>query len=293
MPKLPASLDMDALRSFVMGMDSGNFAQTARRLCRSTSAVSAQLKKLEQQCGSALVVKRGRHLALTPTGELLMSYARRILAINDEALLAVKGELLHGEVRLGMSEDFGESLMPAILGKFNRRYPALRITARVDRLRGLVNGIRESTLDMALAWQPDDTPPESHRITHLPLQWISHPATDIGALIARQEPVPLVMFDAPCQMRTRAIAALDGQGIPWRIVFASHSLGGIWAAVRSGLGITLRSPIGMPDSLRVLSESVLPAPGTMGVALLHADAPAAGTLASLRELLVDEVLNGV
>lgn len=85
MNKLPLTFDLDALRSFVTGIECGSFAQAAGRLCRSTSAVSAQLKKLEQQCGTALVEKRGRHLALTQNGEIIMGYARRLLALNDEA----------------------------------------------------------------------------------------------------------------------------------------------------------------------------------------------------------------
>jgi hypothetical protein len=113
------TLDLDALRSFVTGIECGSFALAASRLCRSTSAVSAQLKKLEQQCDAELVVKQGRHLALTRNGEILMGYARRLLALNDEAQRALKGELLQGEIRIGMQEDFGESLMPGILGEFS------------------------------------------------------------------------------------------------------------------------------------------------------------------------------
>ncbi len=114
-------------------MECGSFAQAALRLSRSTSAVSAQLKKLESQCGAALVVKQGRHLALTAEGEKLMSYARRLLALNDETLRALQGERLTGEIHLGMQEDFGESLMPGILGQFKRHHPQVRIVARVDR----------------------------------------------------------------------------------------------------------------------------------------------------------------
>ncbi len=95
MEKRLPGLDLDALRSFVTGMECGSFAQAALRLSRSTSAVSAQLKKLESQCGAALVTKQGRHLVLTAEGEKLMSYARRLLALNDETLRALQGEAAH------------------------------------------------------------------------------------------------------------------------------------------------------------------------------------------------------
>ncbi|WP_223953789.1 LysR family transcriptional regulator, partial [Aeromonas caviae] len=175
MSPLPPSLDLDALRSYVLGLECGSFALAAQRLCRSTSAVSAQLKKLEQQCGTDLVMKQGRHLVPTASGERLLGYAKRLLALNDEAVLALKGELLQGEIRLGVQEDFGESLLPAVLGPLCRQHPALRMTTRIDRNGALVQGIREGTLDMALAWQPQGEREDLPLIEVVQLAWIAHP----------------------------------------------------------------------------------------------------------------------
>lgn len=269
MQPLPLNLDLDALRSYVLGLDCGSFALAAQRLCRSTSAVSAQLKKLEQQCGTELVMKRGRHLVPTASGERLLGYAKRLLELNDEAVLALKGELLQGEIRLGVQEDFGESLLPAVLGPLCRQHPALHMTTRIDRNAQLMKGIREGTLDMALAWQHPEEKMDAHLIDLVSLQWIAHPNWDPAPLLARGEPLPLVLFDAPCLMRSRALKALDDAGIPWRIAFTSQSLGGIWAALQAGLGITVRSAIGMPASLSPLADA-LPSPGTLGVVLLGA-----------------------
>lgn len=268
MDKLPLTLDLDALRSFVTGIECGSFALAATRLCRSTSAVSAQLKKLEQQCDAELVVKQGRHLALTHNGEILMGYARRLLALNDEAQRALKGELLQGEIRIGMQEDFGESLMPGILGEFRRHHPGLRIIARVDRNQALLTALEDNALDMALLWQPENTPHEGKLLGQCQLEWIQHPDLDISTLLAQGEPLPLVMFEHPCMMRSRATASLDRAGIAWRVVFVSHSLSGIWAAVQAGLGITLRTRVGMPGNLRV-AGSVLPSPGNLGITLMQ------------------------
>ena len=222
MDKLPLTLDLDALRSFVTGIESGSFAQAATRLCRSTSAVSAQLKKLEMQCGAALVVKRGRHLELTHSGEILIGYARRLLALNDEAQRALQGELLQGEIRIGMQEDFGESLMPGILGAFRRHHPGLRIIARVDRNQALLSALDASALDMALYWQPDNHPVEGKLLGQCRMEWIKHPDLDIATLLTQGEPLPLVMFDSPCLMRKRATACLDRAGITWQVVFVSQ-----------------------------------------------------------------------
>lgn len=266
MNKLPPTFDLDALRSFVTGIECGSFAQAASRLCRSTSAVSAQLKKLEQQCGADLVVKRGRHLALTQNGEIIMGYARRLLALNDEAQRALQGECLQGEIRIGMQEDFGESLMPGILGEFKRHHPGMRIIARVDRNRALLNALNDNMLDMALLWQAESVQREGKTIGQCRLEWITHPQLDIATLLAEGKPLPLVMLESPCLMRSRAIDCLDRANIAWQVVFISHSLSGIWAAVQAGLGITVRTRIGMPGNLRV-AGSLLPSPGSLGISL--------------------------
>lgn len=266
MNKLPPTFDLDALRSFVTGIECGSFAQAASRLCRSTSAVSAQLKKLEQQCGADLVVKRGRHLALTQNGEIIMGYARRLLALNDEAQRALQGERLQGEIRIGMQEDFGESLMPGILGEFKRHHPGMRIIARVDRNRALLNALNDNMLDMALLWQAESIQREGKTIGQCRLEWITHPQLDIATLLAEGKPLPLVMLESPCLMRSRAIDCLDRANIAWQVVFISHSLSGIWAAVQAGLGITVRTRIGMPGNLRV-AGSLLPSPGSLGISL--------------------------
>ncbi|WP_320721168.1 LysR substrate-binding domain-containing protein [Enterobacter sp. 296B2] len=287
MDKRFSVLDLDALRSFVEGIQSTSFAVAADRLCRSTSAVSAQLKKLEQQCGVALTVKQGRTLALTPEGEILLSYARRMLALNDEALRAIKGEQLQGEVRLGMQEDFGESVMPQVLGDFNRQHPELRLTARVERNQPLLRGVEANELDLAMVWQEGR---EGDYVRSEPLVWICRSREDVEALLQRGEPLPLVMFDAPCLLRSRAIAALDSAGIPWRIAFTSHSLSGLWAGVSAGLGITLRTGIGLPETLQI-DNRLLPYAGELGIALHQGSASADAAITSMKALIL-RTLNG-
>jgi DNA-binding transcriptional LysR family regulator len=290
--KLPLTLDLDALRSFVTGIECGSFALAANRLFRSTSAVSAQLKKLGQQCGAELVMKSGRHLALTRNGEIVMGYARRMLALNDEVQAALQGELLQEEIRLGMQEDFGESLMPGILGEFKRHHPAMRIIARVDRNRALLDAFDANALDMVLLWQTEEADRQGKLIGQCQMEWIQHPDLDLSALLAQGEPLPLVMFEHPCLMRAHALAYLNRAGIPWRVVFVSHSLSGIWAAVQAGLGITLRTRIGMPGNLRVAGR-ILPVPGSLGITLKqhHENEAEHRAQALLGELMEAALLN--
>ena len=127
------TFDLEALRSFAMGLELGSFAQAAKRLHRSTSAISAQLKKLEQQAGTPLLASQGRGLAPTAAGEALLSYARRLLMLNDEAMEVLTGPHWQGPVRLGLQAEFGEQLLPAVLGRFARAHPRLQIEAQIGR----------------------------------------------------------------------------------------------------------------------------------------------------------------
>ncbi|QIZ53157.1 LysR family transcriptional regulator [Dickeya zeae] len=283
------TLDLDALRSFVAGVELGSFALAAQQLSRSTSAVSAHLKKLEQQCDATLLRKEGRHLKLTDSGEILLNYAHKILAVNDEAMHAVRGARVEGEVRFGMQEDFGESLMPDVLGRFARAYPGVQISARIARNRELCEALSQQQLDLALSWLDEESMPGIAALAHLPMRWIRHPSFEIADYLETGRPLPLVMFEAPCLMRRRGTDALDKAGIPWRVVFVSRSLSGIWAAVNAGLGVTVRSAVGMPSSLTAATHNRLPPLPEIGVALLQAPASLPDATARLKQLLEEEL----
>src|SRR5579883_1081451 len=157
---MKVTFDLDVLRAFATGMALGSFAKAADRLGRSTSAVSAQLRKLEDQAGTAIFRKAGRGLALTLAGETLLAYARRLIELNDEAAAAVRGVEAEGWVRIGLQEDFGETLLPAVLGRFARAHPKVRIEARIARNAELIERATSGRLDLALAWSDGAaTPP--------------------------------------------------------------------------------------------------------------------------------------
>lgn len=284
------NLDIDALRSFVLGVELGSFTQAAQRIGRSPSALSAQLRKLEDQAGAALVHKAGRGLALTAAGESLLSYGRRILSLNDEAVLAIGGRELAGSVRLGLQEDFSEHLLPEVLGRFARSHRGVRIEVKVGRNADLRQGIREGRLDLALAWHTDQGAQTPHMtvLGHYPLAWIG--ARGAGPALPRQQgALSLVSFDAPCRLRKAATDALDGAGQSWNVVYSSPSLGGVWAAVTAGLGITVRTRFGLPPGLEVLEPARhgLPALPPVGLALHRAREALPEAAQCLHELLRD------
>jgi DNA-binding transcriptional LysR family regulator len=285
------NFDLDALRSFTVGMELGSFAKAADRLGRSTSAVSAQLKKLEDQAGIALLRKSGRGMALTDAGEVLLGYARRMLELNDEAAKAVGATGLEGSVRLGLQEDFGEHLLPDVLGRFARSHPGVHIEAKVARNAELVSDMIGGRLDLALTWQGAHDTPYMEEVGHYQLEWIG-PA-DAGPELRRNEsgPLPLATFDAPCLMRTIATQALDRAGIPWRFAFTSHSLGAVWAAVAAGLGVTVRTRFGLRNNLRILpaAEYGLPALPKISLVLHRLEAEPDQTCALLAADLRESV----
>jgi DNA-binding transcriptional LysR family regulator len=289
------TFDLDVMRSFATGIELGSFAKAADRLGRSTSAVSAQLKKLEDQAGAPLLRKSGRGMVLTEGGEVMLGYARRLLELNDEAASAVRGVQLEGRVRLGMQEDFGESVLPEVLGRFKRAHPKLRVEVHIARNAALLQSLNGGRLDLALAWELDFAAPHAEHVHTLPMRWI---ATDKEQAIATHEagePIPLVVLEAPCVLRTAATTALDHAGIPWRIAFTSASLAGTWAAVKAGLGISIRTPLGLPADLRALEahEVNLPALPQLGLALYRSEAEPEPAVARLGELIMQRLRESI
>ena len=280
------TFDLDALRSFVTGIDLGGFAKAADRVGRSTSAVSAHLKKLEDQIGTPILRKAGRGLALTPTGELLLSYSRRLLALNDETANAVRGMNLSGSVRIGLQEDFGEHLLSRMLGDFARAHPQVAVEVHLVRNSELVRLMNEERLDLALAWDTGAELPHGEDLGHVPMCWIGPSAMEIvGGISGR--PLPLVVFEAPCIMRSAATEALDDIGIPWRIAVASMNLVGVWTAVGVGLGVTVRTSIGLPSNVKIRSD--LPPLPSVGLKLYRAEPRQYEAINRLADIVCDTV----
>lgn len=301
--------DLDVLRSFATGIALGSYARAADRLGRSTSAVSAQLKKLEAQAGTALFRKAGRGLELTDAGQTMLAYAHRLLELNDEAAAAMRGAHLHGLVRLGLQEDFGETLLPEVLGRFARAHPKVRIEACMARCAELRERLSLGKLDLALVWETGNQAPLPYGecLLEAPLQWIG---AANGPLSERErphwwpehcagdgvqaEPLPLVLLDAPCPVREMTTAALDRAGMPWRHAFSSSSLAALWAASAAGLGLTVRTSFGLPRSVQALDRSSvgLPELPSISLWLYRAQAQPEATIARLEDMLRQALVQG-
>jgi DNA-binding transcriptional LysR family regulator len=284
------NLDLSALRTFAAAVEFGGFGMAARQLHRTPGAVSLQLKALEERLGQELFVRKGKQQRLTASGEILLGYARRILQLNDEALLALKGAASSGEVRFGMIQDLADGWLPQTLARFARTCPAVRIEVRVDRSTELQRALVAGELDLAAVFgAPDADDPT--QLASLAVRWWGHPELTLSS----SEPLPLLLLESPCTFREAAIRALEKAGRTWRIVLSSGSVSAVWAAAEAGLGVTARTAIHVPQSLQTLDSSQgLPSLGDVGLFLrmgIGKSRPAVQNLAGFLRETVEQKMN--
>lgn len=257
-------LDLELLRTFVLAVDLGSFARAAEQVSRSQSAVSLQMQRLEEQTGHQLFVRQGRSWELTASGELLSGYARQLLRLNDQAIEALSARQLAGVVRLGMLTDFSEGGLPQVLARFTEQHPRVQMEITIDKQVVLQQKLQSGKLDVIVcvgAQLPEGAIP----IGKVPLRWIGNKT------VAQQSPLPLLLFEPPCLFRAAGLSALEKSGMAWRPVLTASNVAGMWAAARAGLGITIRTQIGLPPDCKPLpAASGLPVLPQIFVYLLTA-----------------------
>lgn len=270
------AMDLDLLDTFVAVLQSGGFAKAAARRHITQSTVSQQMKRLAEQAGHPLFAAAGRRRVATPAAELLHGYAQRLLALRDDATRAL-GEGTAGEaVRIGATQDFAETRLPAVLRAFHAAHPRVRLEVRVGPSQDLTRLVEDSSLDVAVVFAAAGdklaAPFARERA-----RWLAGPGFVPPAAGA---PWPLALFDAPCVFRAAALQALDAARLPWRILYSTPSLSGLLAAVRAGLAVTLRLERHAQKGLHALgSRDGLPAVPGFRVALVTAGSPSAATRA--------------
>jgi DNA-binding transcriptional LysR family regulator len=229
------SLDIDLLRVFVAIAEELSFTAAGRRLYRTQSTVSLQLKRLERQLDRKLLKRvQGRVLGLTDTGETLLDYAQRIIRTNDEAAAALGKPMLSGTVRLGLPDETAHSTISHALSAFRSRYPLVRLEVTCRLSQELENLVAQGQLDLALINRCDPTAallPEY--IYTESLSWVASKSL----LCPPNQAIPLAGFPYGCAYRVRALEALEEAGIEWTEVYTSTSYYGVREAVISGLGL--------------------------------------------------------
>ena len=244
------NLDLDLLRTFVAVADLNTFAAAAAAVCRTQSAVSQQMQRLEQLVGKELFARHGRNKLLTEHGIQLLGYARKILRFNDEACMSLMFSNLQGVLTLGASDESADTILPFLLNRISSVYPKLALDVSVKRNAFMVEMLNENKVDLVVTThRPGQFDCLTLRTS--PTHWYC------AAEYVRQkgEPVPLVLLDDPSPFRDMVLTALNEANIPWRLAYVASTLPAVRAAVKAGLGVTARPVEMMSPDLRVLGKS--------------------------------------
>ena len=258
-------LSIDLLRSFVTISETGSYTRAAERLYRTQPALSLQIKRLEEQLDTKLFERKGRRTTVTEAGQVLLTYAQRILTLNEEAVARLSVVDTEGAVRIGVLEEVALGPLVELLTKFGRLCTKIRIELEVATSWELAARIRENKLCLAVANSTYTNDP----VTPL---WQETYVWAVNRLhdFHEWDSLPLVLFpdQYPCSLRAEALDGLRQLGRSWHIVFSSVSLTAEQAAVRAGLGIGMIAQSALTPDMRTLGpEDGMPALSRVEIAL--------------------------
>jgi DNA-binding transcriptional LysR family regulator len=276
-------LDVAPLRSFVAVADCGGFLRAAEVLHLSQAAVSQHVRRLESVIGRPLVERHGRGSRFTHDGQQLLSYARRILAVHDETMQSF-GVDAPESIVIGSTEHAAAQLLPPLAADLERSLPDHTVRLRIDRGTRLREALATGRIDVALLLGPADGP-RATRIGDLELTWYAAPG---WVRPADGQPLPVVAFDDPCALRTRALETLSQHGIPAVIAAEAPQLAGVHATVAAGAGVALMATLGQtPEGLEARHD--LPRPTPLQLAVWSRPGLAALTTRQVAQALVKSI----
>jgi DNA-binding transcriptional LysR family regulator len=285
---MTALIDIDQLRTFIAIAETGSFTKAAEFVHKTQSAVSMQMKRLEERLDRPIFARDGRASKLTEDGERLLDYARRIVKLNIEALAAFSTAELSGRVRLGVPDDYADRYLPEIMARFSRSYPGVELTVSCQSSSELMELIDDNHLDLAIVTNCDGKRPvEVFRRERL--LWVSSNRHSTHL----EERLPLALGRPSCVWRQSAIERLEGIRRPYHVLFTSANSGAVAAAVLSGLAVSVFPESALRPGMRVLTPAEgFPELPSCGVGLIRnpherpklADALAGHIISSLDNL---------
>ncbi len=243
-------LDLDQLRTFLAIADSGTFTRAADVVHKTQSAVSMQMKKLEETIGRALFERDGRSTRMTEDGEKLVDYARRILRLSGDALASFTEAELAGRVKLGLPDEYADRYLPEILARFSRSNPRVEVTVVCEPTPMLVERIGVSDLDLAIITHTESRGAAAV-IRREPLLWVTsnrHGTHEI-------DPLPMALGRAICMWRQAASLALESIGRKHRVLYSSWNSTAVGAAVLAGLAVSVLPESAVRPGMRILGMS--------------------------------------
>ncbi|MEM8789603.1 MAG: LysR substrate-binding domain-containing protein [Pseudomonadota bacterium] len=228
-------LELDLLRTLVAIAETGNFSSAAQAVHRTPSAVSMQVKKMEDLLGRPLFLRDSRSVRLTADGEVLLEHGRRLLALNREVVSRFLSPDLTGEVRLGAPDDVAERFLPDMLRRFADTHPGVAVNVVIEGSADLVTLVAEGRLDMALVTCEADgkTTAAAEILYRERLAW----AALIGGVAAEQDPLPVSVWEEGCVWRDAGLRGLEAAGRAYRVAFQSAHISGQRAAILADLAV--------------------------------------------------------
>jgi len=274
------NLHIDFLRTFLAVADTKGFTRAGQLVNRSQSAVSMQIKRLEEEVGKPLFERIGKTVKLTTEGGLLMGHARRIVKEHDDAVMALSKPALKGLIRFGSPEHYTTGVLPNLLARFAASYPDVLVEMRCENSDVIKAALDRGDLDIGLCTQIHEGGQVIH---HDPVVWIAAP----GFVFQTRKPLPLAAFEEDCIFRTWALKALEKAGIEHRIVYVSRSISGIHDAVRAGLAVAPIVQSNVPPDLTTLGpEDRLPVLPISDIVLHTIHEPVPETVACFADHLI-------
>lgn len=259
-------LDTDVVRTFVAIAECGSFTRAAKQVFRTPSALSMQIKRLEEILGHVLFVREARHVRLTPEGEVLLGYGRRLLRLNEEAIHQFLTPTLEGRVSFGTSDDVGSRILPGVLAQFARSYPAVQVDVVVGSSRQHLDRLDSGELDMALVTIGNDGQERRGEVVHTePLVWAGRE----GGIAANRSPLPVALASHGCVWRRTALDALDEAHMPYRVAYTCDNCFGQEAAMLADLAVAPFPVSLVRPPLRKLDREGLPALAKYQIALVR------------------------
>lgn len=282
-----ATLDTEQLKTLIAIADSGSFTRAANEVNRTQAAVSMQMRRLEETIGRSLFTKSGRNNRLTGDGEHLLEYARRIVALNNEAMTVLTEPELAGHVRIGTPDDYAERFLPRIFARFARTHPLVEIEIICDASTALHRRILEDELDLAIVTHQDCSA-HGDVMRRERLFWVTSPRHRVH----ETEVLPLAVGPTTCSWRITAAHMLDAVNRPYRILYTSPSATALSAAVLSGLAISVLPESAIRPGMRRLSEDEgFPSLPNCDIALLRAANAIASSVTALADHVVESLSN--
>ena len=253
-PRIPL-LDLDLLKTLVAIAETGNFSAAAGAVHRTPSAVSMQVKKMEDILGRPIFIRDSRSVELTEDGAFLLEHARRMLALNRDAVARFVQPDVQGVVRLGAPDDVAERFLVDMLRRFNESHPQVTVNVAVDGTDRMIDMLKEGRLDLTLITCEAGFKEEGAEVVFREqLVW----AACKGGVAAEQTPLPVSVWEEGCAWRKAALSQLDELGIPWRVAFQSAHISGQRAAVLADLAVA-------PIPISSIGGCIMEAPARFGL----------------------------